>query len=57
MISDKVRPHHLEGKAILYVRQSSWENLNPSYHAGFKRRLLPLLGERRPLEGESVQPR
>jgi hypothetical protein len=57
MISDKVRSHHLEGKAILYVRQSSWENLNPSYHAGFKRRLLPLLGERRPLEGESVQPR
>ena len=23
MISDKVRPHHLERKAILYVRQSS----------------------------------
>ena len=23
MISDKVRPHHLEHKAILYVRQSS----------------------------------
>ena len=23
MISDKVRPHHLERKALLYVRQSS----------------------------------
>jgi len=23
MISDKIRPHHLERKAILYVRQSS----------------------------------
>lgn len=23
MISDKVRPHHLERKAILYVRQAS----------------------------------
>ena len=23
MISDKVRPHHLERKAFLYVRQSS----------------------------------
>jgi hypothetical protein len=23
MISDKVRPHHLERKAILYVRQCS----------------------------------
>jgi hypothetical protein len=23
MISDKVRPHHLERKAVLYVRQSS----------------------------------
>mgnify|MGYP001279345463 CR=1 FL=1 len=23
MISEKVRPHHLERKAILYVRQSS----------------------------------
>jgi hypothetical protein len=23
MLSDKVRPHHLERKAILYVRQSS----------------------------------
>lgn len=23
MISDKVRPHHLERQAILYVRQSS----------------------------------
>ncbi|MFK4654306.1 hypothetical protein ABIF97_004240 [Bradyrhizobium japonicum] len=23
MISDKVRPHHLKRKAILYVRQSS----------------------------------
>jgi hypothetical protein len=23
MIADKVRPHHLERKAILYVRQSS----------------------------------
>ena len=23
MISDKVRPHHLQRKAILYVRQSS----------------------------------
>jgi hypothetical protein len=23
MITDKVRPHHLERKAILYVRQSS----------------------------------
>ena len=23
MISDKIRPHHLERKALLYVRQSS----------------------------------
>ena len=23
MISDKVRPHHLERKALLYVRQST----------------------------------
>ena len=23
MITDKVRPHHLERKALLYVRQSS----------------------------------
>jgi len=23
MISEKIRPHHLERKAILYVRQSS----------------------------------
>ena len=23
MISDKVRPHHLDRKALLYVRQSS----------------------------------
>jgi hypothetical protein len=23
MISDKIQPHHLERKAILYVRQSS----------------------------------
>jgi hypothetical protein len=23
MISDKVKPHHLERKALLYVRQSS----------------------------------
>jgi len=23
MITDKIRPHHLERKALLYVRQSS----------------------------------
>ena len=26
MISDKVRPHHLERKAFLYVRQDSCEH-------------------------------
>ena len=31
MISDKVRPHHLERKAILYVRQSL-ALLDPSQH-------------------------
>ena len=30
MITDKVRPHHLERKALLYVRQSSAHQCPPS---------------------------
>jgi hypothetical protein len=41
MISDKVKPHHLERKALLYVRQSSAHQvLHNRWKSGKKRSSL-----------------
>ena len=48
MISDKIRPHHLEGKALLYVRQSSAHQVlhNRDTRAGsYERTLQTSAGE------------
>ena len=36
-MSDKIKPHHLERKAILYIRQSSLYQVNRSLTVGFER--------------------
>jgi hypothetical protein len=51
MISDKVRPHHLGRKAILYVRQSSTHQVlhnreSSALQYGMRDRLTALGGRR-----------